>query len=54
MSWNGSAWSPPVPVIPAATDYTGIGTSVSCPSTQFCMVMNGDGDYATYSGPGAH
>jgi hypothetical protein len=54
VSWNGSTWSAPVRVVPAATDYTGIGTSVSCPDTQFCMVMNSDGDYATYAGPGAH
>jgi hypothetical protein len=26
---------------------------VSCPSTQFCMIINSDGDYATYSGTGA-
>jgi hypothetical protein len=37
-------------VIPAAAEYPGLGTSVSCASPQFCMVMNGDGDYATYSG----
>jgi hypothetical protein len=27
---------------------------VTCPSAQFCMVLSSDGDYATYSGPGAH
>jgi hypothetical protein len=52
VMWNGTTWSTPVQVIPAATEYTGIGTSVSCPSAQFCMVMNSDGDYATYTGPG--
>ena len=53
-SWNGSTWSPPVQILPVATDYPGIGTFVSCPTSQFCMVMNSDGDYATYAGPGAH
>jgi uncharacterized protein YbdZ (MbtH family) len=24
---------------------------VDCPDAQFCMVMNADGQYATYSGP---
>jgi hypothetical protein len=23
---------------------------VACPTSTFCMVMNADGDYATYSG----
>ena len=50
-SWNGTTWSAPDQVIPAATEYTGIGTSVSCPTAQFCMVMNSDGDYATYRRP---
>jgi hypothetical protein len=54
MSWNGSTWSSPVQILPAATDYPGIGTFVSCPNPQFCMVMNSDGDYATYAGPGSH
>lgn len=53
LTWNGTSWSAPIQVIPAATEYTGIGTSVSCPSAQFCMVMNSDGDYATYSGSGS-
>ena len=52
MLWNGSTWAGPQPVIPAATQYTGIGVSVSCPDDRFCMIMNADGDYATYSGPG--
>jgi len=26
--------------------------SVSCPDDQFCMLMNADGDYATYNAPG--
>jgi hypothetical protein len=50
MLWNGSTWTGPTPVIPAATQYPGIGVSVSCPSAQFCMIMNADGDYATYTG----
>jgi hypothetical protein len=50
MEWNGSTWTGPTPVVPAATQYTGIGVSVSCPSAQFCMVMNADGDYATFDG----
>ena len=50
VTWNGAAWSGPNRVIPAATEYPGIGTTVSCPSPQFCMVLNSDGDYATYSG----
>ena len=50
MVWNGSTWTGPTPVIPAATQYPGIGVSVSCPSAQFCMIMNADGDYATYTG----
>lgn len=49
VTWDGTNWAPPVRVIPAATNYTGIGTSVSCPSAGFCMVINGDGDYATFS-----
>lgn len=53
MVWNGKTWSGPTRVIPAATEYPGVGLSVSCPSAQFCMVMNADGDYATYDGPGS-
>jgi len=53
MLWDGTTWTGPTPVVPAATQYTGIGMSVSCPSAQFCMVMNADGDYATYRGPAA-
>lgn len=44
----GGVWGPAQKVVPTATAYTGDGTSLSCPSTQFCMVINGDGDYATY------
>jgi hypothetical protein len=51
VSWNGSAWSTPDQVLPAATEYPGLGSTVSCPNDQFCMVMNGDGDYTTYTGP---
>ena len=50
VQWNGSAWTSPHQVVPAASDYQGIGTSVSCPTAQFCMVVNADGDYATYTG----
>jgi hypothetical protein len=53
VQWNGTAWSAPQQVIPAAGEYPGIGTSVTCPSAQFCMILNSDGDYATYSGPAA-
>jgi hypothetical protein len=49
VTWDGTSWAAPVRVIPAATNYTGIGTSVSCSSAGFCMVINGDGDYATFS-----
>jgi hypothetical protein len=52
VSWNGASWSAPEQVIPTATEYPGIGTTVSCPTIQFCMVMNSDGDYSTYNGPG--
>ena len=51
LAWNGSSWSAPRQVIPPAVEYAGAGTSLSCPTARFCMVMNGDGDYATYSGP---
>ena len=50
MTWNGGTWSAPQPVLPAATQYTDIGTSLSCSSAQFCMMMNADGDYATFTG----
>jgi len=53
VQWNGTVWSAPQQVIPAASEYPGTGTSVACPSAQFCMILNSDGDYATYSGPGA-
>ncbi|HEX3842550.1 MAG TPA: hypothetical protein VHU85_17290 [Acidimicrobiales bacterium] len=49
VTWNGSTWTAPIRVIPAASNYTGIGTSVSCSSSHFCMVLNGDGDYATFA-----
>lgn len=47
--WDGSSWTAPRQVIPAATQYPGIGTSLDCPTTTSCMVMNADGDFATYS-----
>jgi hypothetical protein len=50
MLWNGSTWTGPQQVVPAAAEYPGIGVSVSCPNPQFCLLMNADGDYATYSG----
>ena len=50
VAWNGTSWTPPEQVIPQAIEYPGLGTSVSCPSDRFCLVVNGDGDYATYSG----
>jgi hypothetical protein len=50
VTWNGTSWSAPVPAIPPARIYTGIGTSVACSSARFCLVMNADGDYATYAG----
>jgi hypothetical protein len=43
-------WSPPHKVVPTPVGYSGDGATVSCPSTQFCMVLTGDGDYATYQG----
>jgi hypothetical protein len=53
LTWNGTSWSGPAQVLPAAVQYTGIGTSVSCPTVDFCMVMNADGDYATFTAPGS-
>ena len=44
-------WSSPAKVVPTPSEYAGDGTSLSCPSDQFCMVLTGDGDYATYQGP---
>ncbi len=43
-------WTSPQKVVPTPVDYTGDGTSLSCPSPQFCMILTGDGDYATYTG----
>ncbi len=53
MLWNGTTWTGPTQVVPAASQYAAVGGSVSCPSAQFCMVMNADGDYATYNGAAA-
>ena len=47
---SGGTWSAPSKVVPTPVDYAGDGTSVSCPTDQFCLVLNGDGDYATYQG----
>lgn len=49
VTWNGTSWSAPQPVIPQSDEYPGIGTSLSCPSAQFCMIMNADGDFATFT-----
>jgi hypothetical protein len=49
VTWNGTAWSSPVRVIPQASQYPGIATSLSCPTVHYCLVMNADGDFATYS-----
>jgi hypothetical protein len=51
LQWDGGAWSVPARVVPAATGYTGDPTTVSCSSDRFCMLINGDGDFATYTGP---
>jgi hypothetical protein len=48
VRWSGASWSAPQKVVPTPTGYTGDGTSLSCPTAQFCMVITGDGDYATY------
>jgi hypothetical protein len=45
---TGGAWGPPQKVVPAPSAYTGDGTSLACTSEQFCLVLTGDGDYATY------
>ncbi len=50
LQWNGGSWSAPVQLLPQASEYTGDPTTVACSSPQFCMVMNGDGDYATFTG----
>ncbi len=47
---TGGTWSAPTKVVPTPVEYPGDGTSLACPSTQFCMVLTGDGDYATYQG----
>jgi len=46
---SGADWGPPQKVVPTPSAYTGDGTSLSCTSTQFCLVLTGDGDYATYA-----
>jgi hypothetical protein len=47
---SGGTWSAPEKVVPTPTTYVGDGTSLSCPTARFCMVMTGDGDYATFQG----
>jgi hypothetical protein len=46
----GGTWSAPSKVVPTPVEYAGDGTTISCPTDQFCLVLNGDGDYATYQG----
>ncbi len=48
LRMTGASWGPPQKVVPSPSAYTGDGTTLSCPSVQFCMVLNGDGDFATY------
>jgi len=48
-TWTGGSWSAPRAVLPEATDYPGIGTSLSCTRGRFCMLMNADGDFSTYA-----
>ena len=50
LRFTGGSWSTPQKVVPTPTEYSGDGTSLSCPSTGFCMVLTGDGDFATYAG----
>ena len=50
VQFTGGSWSPPHKVVPTPVGYAGDGVTVSCPSAQFCMVLTGDGDYATYQG----
>lgn len=45
---SGGSWSAPQKVVPTPSAYTGDGTSLSCPTDDFCMVITGDGEYATY------
>lgn len=47
---TGGTWSSPAKVVPTPTEYAGDGTSLSCSTDQFCMVLTGDGDYTTYQG----
>ena len=50
MQLTGSTWSAPAKVVPTPVEYPGDGTSLACPSDQYCMLLTGDGDYATYQG----
>ena len=47
---SGTTWGPAQKVVPTPSAYTGDGTSLSCSTEQFCLVITGDGDYATYQG----
>jgi hypothetical protein len=49
VTWQGASWSAPQAVLPEATEYPGIGTALSCTKDHFCMLMNADGDFSTYS-----
>jgi hypothetical protein len=50
VTWDGTSWSAPQRVIPQSDEYPGIGTFLTCPNPQFCMIMNADGDFATFAG----
>jgi hypothetical protein len=47
---SDGVWGAPQKVVPTPSAYTGDGTGLSCPTEQFCMMLTGDGDYATYQG----
>jgi hypothetical protein len=47
---SGGVWTAPLKVVPTPATYSGDGTSLSCPTDLFCMVLNGDGDYVTWQG----
>lgn len=51
LTFDGTSWAPPVKVLPPATEYTALGTSVACTAAPFCMVVNGDGDFTTFNEP---
>ena len=54
---DGPPGPAPSKVVPTPVDYAGIGARYPCPTDQFCLVLNGDGDYASYRtdpAPGGH